>query len=355
MEYETREASRAYLTKPDPDRKNDNVDFHHIYHAYQAIRDWFAPRKTLRNDMESAFLNKVKVIWYEVATAEDPISILTRLIIGKIPLTNAELVKGLFLRASNFAAGEPVLLCPMKQATIAQEWDDIERRLQEDSFWYFLTNRTTTSNRIDFLLRLRADEIATAHVLPDEPSYVSLAFAEHLNRDGVDHAAEWARIKQLFMQLDDWYRDREFYHLIGFLTATGAAIPTVVQLGHGRSKRAFRASLKSPILEQVLRSRTALDRSTVAPALQEHLDDLDYDSVKTRRLLTCTVPENIAEVTYTPVTAGDPFLSIRFGDGQKFTVIYQGGHLVCRSDDCVVAAPDALERLMAEFSGPVVA
>jgi hypothetical protein len=281
LEYETRETSRAYLAKPDPERKDDNVDFHHIHHAYEAIKNWFALRRNLRNDMESAFLNKVKIIWYEVDTAEDPIAIFTRLNIGKIPLTNAELVKGLFLRASNFACGEPVL-CQMKQAKIAQEWDDIERRLQEDSFWYFLTNRTMTSNRIDFLLRLRADEVATGHVRPDDPSYVFLTFAEHLNRDGIDHTAEWARIKQLFLHLDEWYRDREFYHLIGFLTATGAAIPDVKKLGHGRTKRAFRAALKSLILKQVLGRHIAPDPGMLAPALQEHLDDLDYDIAKTR-------------------------------------------------------------------------
>jgi hypothetical protein len=74
-----------------------------------------------------------------------------------------------------------------------------------------------------------------------------------------------------------------------------------------------------------------------------------------RRLVTGTAPENVAEVAYTPVTEGNPFLSIMFGDGQKLVVTYQGGSLVCHSDHCVVAAPEALERLMAEFSGPVVA
>ncbi len=283
LEYETRPASADFLAQPDQaERANENVDFRHIYDAYQAIKEWFKPRRHLRNDIESAFLNKVKVIWYQVDADEDPIAIFTRLNVGKIPLTNAELVKGLFLRAGNFAADEPIVR-QMKQNKIAQEWDDIERRLQEDAFWYFLTNRHAASNRIDFLLRLHADTIRTDDVRPDDPSYVFLTFANCLNRDDVDPVVEWASIKQLFLRLDEWYRDRDFYHLIGFLTATGTDIPTVLHLAEDRSKRAFRSALKARILVQVLGQRAAAQRDMLAPQLEQHLDDLEYDSAAARR------------------------------------------------------------------------
>lgn len=283
LQYETRPASADFLARPDqPDKMNENVDFHHLYHAYQAIKSWFGPRRLLRNDIESAFLNKVKVIWYQVDANEDPIAIFTRLNIGKIPLTNAELVKGLFLRAGNFAADEP-LVRQMKQNRIAQEWDDIERRLQDDSFWYFLMNRNSASNRIDFLLRLHADKIEPGNLNRNDPSYVFLAFADRLNRDDVDPVEEWARIKQLFLRLDEWYRDRDFYHLIGFLTATGVVIPTVLQLSQDQSKRAFRAALKNRILAQVLGQRAAAERDMLGQRLQEHLDELDYDNAGARR------------------------------------------------------------------------
>ena len=39
LEYETRPKSREYLTRPDEKGKNDNVDFYHIYHSYQAIKE----------------------------------------------------------------------------------------------------------------------------------------------------------------------------------------------------------------------------------------------------------------------------------------------------------------------------
>lgn len=41
--------------------------------------------------------NYVTIIWYEVDDDEDSVNIFTRLNIGKINLTNAELVKALFL------------------------------------------------------------------------------------------------------------------------------------------------------------------------------------------------------------------------------------------------------------------
>ena len=43
------------------------------------------------------FKEDVKIIWYEVGENEDAISLFTRLNIGKIPLTSAELVKAMFL------------------------------------------------------------------------------------------------------------------------------------------------------------------------------------------------------------------------------------------------------------------
>ena len=283
LKYETREASEHFLAKPDQvERMNENVDFYHIHHAYQAIKDWFMPRRHLCNDIESAFLNKVKVIWYQVDANEDPIVIFTRLNIGKIPLTNAELVKGLFLRAGNFTADESVVR-QMKQSKIAQEWDDIERRLQDDSFWYFLMNRNLESNRIDFLLRLHADKIQPGNLNREDPSYVFLAFADRLNRDGVDPVAEWGSIKQLFLRLDEWYRDRGFYHLIGFLTAAGVGIPAILQLAQDRSKHVFRAALKDRILAHVLGQRVEAERDVLALCLKAHLDDLDYDNGGNRR------------------------------------------------------------------------
>lgn len=53
------------------------------------------------NSIQNAIIEDVKIIWYEVGESEDAISLFTRLNIGKIPLTSAELVKAMFLSRNN--------------------------------------------------------------------------------------------------------------------------------------------------------------------------------------------------------------------------------------------------------------
>lgn len=67
--------------------------------AYESIKKWFSARdrKSTLTNVNKYFDEIVKIIWYEVGEAEDAIGLFTRLNIGKIPLTNAELVKAMFL------------------------------------------------------------------------------------------------------------------------------------------------------------------------------------------------------------------------------------------------------------------
>ena len=103
LEYETRPQSREYLSSLDESKKEQNIDFHFIYQAFDSIREWFKDKIHRINDIESVFLNKVKVIWYQLPQHEDAIDVFTRLNMGKIPLVNSELVEALFLRSSNFS------------------------------------------------------------------------------------------------------------------------------------------------------------------------------------------------------------------------------------------------------------
>ena len=100
--YETRPDSQEYLETLDESQNDENIDYFHMFEASQRIETWFDDHKNKTNDIESAFQNSVKIIWYEVPDNVDPIQILTRLNIGKIPLTNSELVKALFLQSRNF-------------------------------------------------------------------------------------------------------------------------------------------------------------------------------------------------------------------------------------------------------------
>ena len=57
--------------------------------AYEEINDWFGKQNIDKEKFTNTLIDKVQFIWYE--SREDPIKVFTRLNIGKIGLTNAEL------------------------------------------------------------------------------------------------------------------------------------------------------------------------------------------------------------------------------------------------------------------------
>ena len=72
---------------------------------------------------------------------------------GKIPLTNAELIKALLLDQTNYESEND-----SERIQRGIEWDIIEHRLQEESFWKFLTNSENYVTRIDLLFNLLEHE-----------------------------------------------------------------------------------------------------------------------------------------------------------------------------------------------------
>ena len=152
LEYATRGKSREFLLNMDKYDENENIDFYYMVQARETVSNWLKP-----DFDKEAFLdklkNKVNFIWYE-SVDEDPIRVFTRLNIGKIALTNSELIKALFLNRSNFAEKSTDSL-RLRQQEIATEWDKIEYTLQSDEFWLFLhDNGYDRPTRIDFIFDL---------------------------------------------------------------------------------------------------------------------------------------------------------------------------------------------------------
>ncbi len=127
--YETREKSELFLASIETALKEDNIDFWFICDAYETIEEWFASKekKSALTNMNKYFDENVKIIWYEVDESEDAIALYTRLNIGKIPLTSAELVKAMFLSRDNNAE-----IDREKQEEISLQWDNIEKGLHHD-------------------------------------------------------------------------------------------------------------------------------------------------------------------------------------------------------------------------------
>ena len=143
--------------------------------AIEVIEQWFSERESEVEEIKTSLLNKTRVIWFQLAEGDHPVDAFTRLNVGKIPLTNDELIRALFLRLSNADQTEAQAL----QFQIAHEWDQLEKALQSDAFWYFLSNESgKTQNRIGFLFELIAQAegmpLRNEQTLPTESS-MSLA------------------------------------------------------------------------------------------------------------------------------------------------------------------------------------
>lgn len=284
LSYETRANSAAYLKSIDETARDDNIDFFHIWQGYQTIREWFKTRINRLNYIQGAFLNEVKVIWYEVDHSVGPIDVFTRLNVGKIALTNSELVKALFLKGSNFD-GDGARVKQLQQLRIAQDWDEIERRLQEPGFWYFVTNRKQEANRIELILQLRADELGRT-ATPWDINSMFLAFNAHLAERHDDVPNEWNAVKRMFLQLDEWCRDRFLYHVIGFLLSQDVKVTQIRDLARSSgSKTAFRAALVGEVSKITLGAGRA--ETGLASYVKDRVAEFEYDSHRTsiRRLL----------------------------------------------------------------------
>jgi len=291
ISFETRgEANEPFLQHIDLDRAEENVDFFHICEAYKAIEAWFSGRDKMHQlKLLQHFLNddeagrNVKVIWFELAEHDDPIAAFTRLNVGKIPLTNDELIRALFLRR---ASGEGVDAGVLR-LRIAFEWDQLEKALQSDAFWYFLSNeRGLRQNRIGFIFDLVACSNGMAEQLKHDAYGVFHAFSERLKVE--DAAAEWLSVKQAFMSLEEWYEDRILYHIVGFLIQQGVDISELLELSGTTTKLDFERKLIGKVFALVIGGALEnVSDDELSEKVSDKLESLEYgrDNPRIRSLL----------------------------------------------------------------------
>lgn len=225
IEYETRTDSKNFLEKINISKENLNIDYFHMVEAKKQIDEWIGGND--KDEFEKTLLDNVKFIWYE-SKDEDPIKVFTRLNIGKISLTNAELIKALFLNKSNFQGNEYERI-KLQQQEIASEWDMIEYTLQNDEFWLFLNSAGYDKpTRIDFIFDLMCEENILA--LSDDEiketgndtnktfRYFYAWFKRgREKREKIDIVKCWQKVKEIFQIFQEWFNDLELYHYVGYL------------------------------------------------------------------------------------------------------------------------------------------
>ena len=187
------------------------------------IEKWI--KNKLQDDEKKSFfeliMNRVKVIWYEIN--EEPDVVYNRLNTGKIPLTDAELIKALLLCSNQNNSSDNIEII---QSEIATGWNNIEYKLQDNSFFYFLFSPDNDNiSRMDAMCRIIYDYqlLDIEKISPNKYSSYPIfnyildkkKVLKDLKRDVWDDV-----IMELFNTFLEWYNDVELYHYIGYLIAT---------------------------------------------------------------------------------------------------------------------------------------
>lgn len=236
LSYQSRPGSKTYLEQIDASQKNDNIDYYHMYNASQTIRAFLDKEASLGawrfvdavvNANNTINRPSVKFIWYDVTEDIESQNISSEekfadLNIGKIGLTNAELIKALFL--NNVADDESEAL------RIASDWDNIEHALQDDSFWSFIYGKDDGkyATRIEFLF-----DIIQQKAFNEQNEYYTFdAYSDRIKslaKDAVQKnphiispekniiKALWKDVSDKYYLFKGWYENKNLYHIIGYL------------------------------------------------------------------------------------------------------------------------------------------
>lgn len=286
--YDTRPGSETYLQELDAALAESNIDFFHIYAAYDCVRAWFErqgptalKRQLVADNLFRYLCERVRVIWYEAPKGLDSTTLFTRLNVGKIPLTDAELFKALLLSRSHGGAGTTD-----RTHEIAAQWDGIERDLQHPDVWAFIADEEANDSptRITLLL----DALAGGPRGRARPRFHTF----DVLREKVETSspkAVWDQVVDLHALVLGWFENRDHYHKIGYLVAVGQRFSDLVALAAGRTKSSFEA-----VLDERIRDSLDLTPSGVTALSYE----MDAHKEKCGRLLLLMNVETVRRVRH---------------------------------------------------------
>ena len=304
LNYDTREKCEEFLQQRKflEDIDHSNIDFFHISKGYQTIDRWFKNEKhrgakaklvPILMDDNGVGNRNVRFIRYEVPAEVNPIDVFIRLNVGKIPLTDAELIKALLLQSDKYAKDE-LKLVRMRLFDIASEWDRIEYTLQNEEFWYFLNNNANDKpTHIEFIFDLIAEKIFRKkdyfEVKP-EKHFTFLILSEYLQdllengEDGKQFSriqvveSIWQEVAFYFEYFLEWYQNRTLYHYIGFLIAVKGVnvIESYIGKAQRLSKKEFVNFLEIEIAQVVAINKKRKDSD--GNEYKVELEGLNYEN-----------------------------------------------------------------------------
>lgn len=263
------------------DCEKDDLDVYYMQQAVQTIDEWLKNKN--KGDFHKYLRGNVVVLWYDMTNASttdssSTIELFSRINMGKIPLTAAELLKAMILRLDEKGIAEEQKGIDEKdddrkdkkeqirdkykkiQHQRASEWDSIEKSLAEEGFFRFVfAEEKENGPRIDYLFQLDY-LIETKKPLPSKDTLFD--FYENAIKDNSKTAGKiWERITKIHRRLREWYDDTETFHKLGFLVACAKrSVETVAKVFQAYenkdSKSAFQGELDKLIKEAVEYSLT---------------------------------------------------------------------------------------------------
>lgn len=213
-----------------------NADEYYFNEAFNNVKKWFKTKKdklkntNLENNIETVLKEKTKVIWYELPKDSmiDCYSVFRNINNGKIPLTDAELVKAMLLNSKYFSpnssdkeANDKIIR--QEQERYARLWDEIQKALNDETLWAFITGNHDfgVHTRIDFLFK-----IAVMQKQPDYSQYGTLKlfsfYESKLAELSIDEkrkyiASVFEDIRKIYRTIQDWSENYKIYNFIGYM------------------------------------------------------------------------------------------------------------------------------------------
>ena len=270
IEYTTRKSEKGNvgsrellnsINTIDTAAPSSNIDELFIKNAYSIIRTWFGNEKAKMMGFARKLQQYVTVIWYEVDEDEDSVEIFTRLNIGKISLTNAELVKALFLSKDRPGIDD------VRQHEIALGWDRMEKDLHNPKFWAFITNADPEKYPIRMEMLF---DIIEKKPSDESDFYTFNSFSKKFNDSG-DKYETWEMVVRYFQQMMEWYRDFDLFHQIGFLVARGEKIRDLLDIAMSETNPITKTEFHKKVVD-LIRDKMVFKKGEGTPDVEE----IDY-------------------------------------------------------------------------------
>jgi uncharacterized damage-inducible protein DinB len=264
--YQTRPEDYAPLEnsgfRPFKREEIKDIDIAHVSNAYIYLNNWlyntpekdrdcasatfalfskdeFSPKRVkdlLFNFLNNNGMGSPQFIWYELDGEKDAIKEFLSENKGKIPLTDTEKIKALFLQRRNFENK----IKDLKQLSIAKDWELIENTLHRNDFWSFVSNDIQQEDgRINIIFKYLFDKDPQNTIRPDEDDYLFRYYYqkfalirknETINQvsTGIDRL--WNDVMDCFRMLQNWFYNPKVYNLVGLLIKHGCSIRDISNL-----------------------------------------------------------------------------------------------------------------------------